>query len=165
MVEPDPYRADWYLGNTMIELAICLALGLGLMRGIRLGHAWSVVSGSLIGYGLVADFLNVAAAAGEPLPALYAFVYIFLGPGGGPARTPGPLPLPLLLVNNPLWLRAGSALLAWVVVGSCKRESARLHPQLPRAYALDALAMPFLLLGILQAIVAVMLLFVRWLSG
>jgi hypothetical protein len=69
------------------------------------------------------------------------------------------------LVDHPFSLRAGCAVLALAVVWSCRRESARLHPQLPRAYALDSLAMPFLLVGILQGIVMVMFGLVQWLSG
>ena len=75
-----------------------------------------------------------------------------------PDRAPGLLPLPSLALSNPLSLRATRIALGSLAAWHCLRESSRLNPLLPRAYTLDAIAMPFAGAAVVDTIEGVLLL-------
>jgi hypothetical protein len=66
--------------------------------------------------------------------------------------------LPTLLIEHSLLVRPLRSLVCWLVAWTCFRESNQLNPLLPRAYALDGLAMAFVGAGIVDALATVVLL-------
>jgi hypothetical protein len=69
------------------------------------------------------------------------------------------------LIAQPLWTRVLRASLFWAVGFACLRESAKLNPVVSRAYALDGVAMPFIAVGLIDALEAVLLIFAWLLLG
>jgi hypothetical protein len=67
--------------------------------------------------------------------------------------------------RDPSWVRAACILAAVGVIACADRETAKMRPESPRAYALDNLCFPFISVAVLEAIVAVTELLVRVLAG
>jgi hypothetical protein len=126
----------------MLEALLAFALSTGTARAFRVRLTWAVLGGLLALYLVVADALNVVAAP-EPLSPFFLFSFMFLGPSMSPYRAAGVLPVPSLCVEQPVVLRLARlglcATLAWLYL----QRSSKLNPLLPRAYALDAAALPF----------------------
>lgn len=57
------------------------------------------------------------------------------------------------------------ASLCWALGYALLRQSAQLNPLLPRAYALDGVALPFIAVGLLDALEAVLIVFAWLLLG
>jgi hypothetical protein len=68
-------------------------------------------------------------------------------------------------IAQPLWIRAMRASLCWALGYAFLRQSAQLNPLLPRAYALDGVALPFIAVGLLDALEAVLIIFAWLLLG
>jgi hypothetical protein len=148
----------------VLELLFAFALVIGLVRAVRLRHGWAIAGGCLVAYLSIADTLCVFAARGNG--GVFGFFgNVFLGPGASPLRAFGALPWPRLLVVYPLLVRALRSVTCGSVAAICFRQSSKLNPLLPRAYALDALAFPFLGAGIVDALAAVILLWAWMMLG
>jgi hypothetical protein len=143
----------------MFELLLCFALAVALVRAGRARHAWSLGLGSAVVYLVLADTL--AAFAGNPGPqqVFALFNYFFLGPGSASVRAPAVLPLPALLVAQPLLLRGLRCALSGVAAWRCFGEASELNPLVPRARALDGIALSFAGAAVVDAAEAVVLIF------
>lgn len=150
----------------MLELLLCFALATGVYRAHRARHRWVALGGWLAVYLLLADTWSALAAVSHgPQPYHLVFVYMFLGPGAGPLREAAVLPLPPLLLVLPLVLRGLRALCTATCAWVCLRESSKLNPLLPRAYALDGIAMPFAGASVIDAVESVLLLWAVLMTG
>ncbi|HKP62908.1 MAG TPA: hypothetical protein VJV78_39505 [Polyangiales bacterium] len=140
----------------MLEFLITCALASGIARALRLRHGWALLGGCAVAYLLLGDTLAAFAARGQG-SIFGLFGSVFIGPGASPLRGTGPLPWPRFLTQYPLLVRALRSSLCGIVAWICLRQSNRLNPLLPRAYALDAVGMPFAGAAVVDALIAVIL--------
>lgn len=141
----------------MLEFTLGLAITIALWRAVSVRHWPATTSATLLGYLLLADVF-AAGAVSKPHQVFDVFSYVFLGPLCAPERAASVLPLPALALRYPLGIRALRIALSWFASWRCLRESSRLNPLLPRAYALDGIAFPLAGAAILDAIEATLLL-------
>lgn len=142
----------------MVEALLLCVLLLGLLRGARAQHAVAVGAAVVSGYLLVAD--GLAALDAEGLMYVHQFFQITVaGPGALLDRGTGTLPLPDMLIAHPWVTRLLRISLSSAAAWRCLSESSQLNPLLPRAYVLDALAMPFVAAAVLDALVETSLLY------
>lgn len=126
----------------MLECLLFVAVATGVWRALRAGHGVSASFGVLVSYLLLAD-VCAAWAVSQSHHAFDVFSYAFLGPLTARERAATYLALPDLALEHPWALRAARIVLCASASWRCLRESARLNPLLPRAYALDGIALPF----------------------
>ena len=103
--------------------------------------------------------------SGMPRPVYSVFNEFLLGPGSAAVRAPGLLPLPELLLQYPLALRGLRIALCTAASWRCLNESSQLNPLLPRAYALDDIALPFAGAGVLDTLEGIVLIFAMQLAA
>jgi hypothetical protein len=144
----------------MLEAFVCVNLALGLLRAVRLRDGWCLLGGVTALYLLVADTLAVFPISG-PLSILHPFAVMFFGPGILPHREAGLLQLPAMVFPEPLLLRALRIGVCAAVAWRCLHLSAKLNPLLARAYALDAVAVPFTAAGVLDTLTCIVVLMAR----
>jgi hypothetical protein len=149
----------------VLELLLAAALLIGLVRAGRARHRWALVCGAVAFYLLAADTLSVVAASGAPRSVYSLFNDLFLGPGSSLDRAPAWLPLPALLVRYPLVLRALRIVLCAAASWRCSSESSQLNPLLPRAYALDGVALPFAGAAVLDTVEGIVVIFALLLAA
>jgi hypothetical protein len=142
----------------LFELLLWLAMIVALRRAVRARHGVGVICGVLLGYLLVADTLAAWSVPRAHNQLFDFFGYMFLGPLSARERSASVLPLPALGLGYPLTLRAVRIALSSFASWRCLRESAVLNPLLPRAYALDGIAMAFAGAAVVDAIEGVLLL-------
>ncbi|HTU62955.1 MAG TPA: hypothetical protein VMF89_31055 [Polyangiales bacterium] len=148
----------------MLEALQWFAFVVAVRRARAIGSRAALIVAGIVGYLLLADLLCMLAA--PPEGNVFAlFRNVFLGPTASPLRAASLLPLPASLIAQPLWIRAIRAGLCWALGSVMLRESSRLNPLLPRAYALDGAALPFIAVGLLDALEAVIVLFAWLLLG
>jgi hypothetical protein len=143
----------------MLELLVCANLALGLMRAVRLHDRGTVLGGVAALYLLAADTLAVFPISGS-LSWFHPFGVMFFGPGVLPYRQAGLL-IPGLLIEEPLLLRALRVGACAAVAWRCLHRSAKLNPLMPRAYALDAVAVPFTGAAVLDTLTGIVLVMAR----
>jgi hypothetical protein len=148
----------------MLEALQLFAFVVAVWRARVLGSRIAVFVAGIVAYLLLADLLCMLAAPAEG-NVFALFRNVFLGPTAAPLRAASVLPLPASLISHPLWIRALRASLCWAVGFACLRESAALNPLMPRAYALDGVAMPFIAVGLIDALEAVLLILAWLLLG
>lgn len=142
----------------MLEALFCGALATGVVRATRARVRLALVAGAIVSYLWLADTLAVFATRTEPAHPLLVIIVLFLGPGAAPTRIAGSLPLPTVLFDWPLVLRALRVALCGLAAQQCFRHASRLNPLLPRAYALDGVALPFAGAAVADALALVLLL-------
>jgi hypothetical protein len=145
----------------MLEMFLAFVLIAGCVRAVGLRHTWALVGGGTVLYLLVADVL-CSIGSGAQGGVFGFFGEAFVGLGASPFRSVGALPMPRVFIAHPLFTRALRCVICWLVAWICLRQSSRLNPLLPRAYALDDVASAFVGAGIVDAIAAVVLLW-AWL--
>jgi hypothetical protein len=141
----------------VLEFLLCLAAVTAISRAVRARHAHAIICGVLVGYLLLADLFAAWAVSG-PHQLFDLFSYLFLGPLSARERAAGVLPLPALALHHPLGVRATRIALSSFACWRCLHESSQLNPLLPRAYALDAIAMPFAGAAVVDMIETILLL-------
>jgi hypothetical protein len=148
------------LGHVLEALQL-LAFASGASRAVRLRHAVAIAGAALVGYLIAADLLG-AFAVRQPGNPFSPFVSMMLGPCAWPLRTSAALPLPALLIQQPLALRTARALVCSLITVLCLKQSNAQNPLLPRAAALDAIALPFAGVAVVDALETIILLW-AWL--
>jgi len=148
----------------MLEALQLFAFVVAIRRALALGGRIALFVAGIVAYLLLADLLCMLAAPAEG-NVFGLFRNVFLGLTAAPLRAASVLPLPAPLIAQPLWTRALRSGLCWAVGIACLRESAKLNPLVPRAYALDGVALPFIAVGLIDALEAVLLIFAWLLLG
>jgi hypothetical protein len=154
--QSDPLPSIRY-NRIVLDLLLCVAVATGLWRAVRARHRYAVICGVVLGYVLLADLL-AALAVSKPHQIFDLFSVMFLGPLSAPERAVSLVPFPALAIHYPLAVRATRIVLSSLAAWRCLRESSQLNPLLPRAYVLDAIAMPFAGAGVLDVLEGVLLL-------
>jgi hypothetical protein len=148
----------------MLEMFFAFVLIVGCGRAVRLRHTWAMLGAGAVLYLLIADVL-CSIGSGAQGGVFGFFGAVFIGPGASPLRTAGALPVPCVLIAHPLFTRALRCVVCWLVAWICLRQSSRLNPLLPRAYALDDVASAFVGAGVVDAVAAVVLLWAQLMMG
>lgn len=148
----------------MLELLLWLALVVAMRRSIRARHKLAILCCTAVCYLLLADSL-ASLAVSKPHQLFDFFGYLFLGPLSAAERAASRLPLPAVALALPLTVRATRIALSTFASWKCLHESAPLNPLLPRAYALDAIAMAFAGAAVVDALEGVLLLWASLLAA
>jgi hypothetical protein len=153
------------LSFLMLELLLCFAVATGIERARRARHRVALLGGGVVAYLIVADTLCAVAGNRGDQQIFSLFNYLFIGPGAAALRSDAALPLPSIALDHPWLVRVTRSLLCGGISWHVLRESSRLNPLLPRAYALDALAMPFVGAAIIDAVELIVLVFAATLAA
>jgi hypothetical protein len=149
----------------LLDAFLTVALALGIVRAIRQRSIVAAASGLAIAYGFLIAVINLGCAlADRAVAGGYAFVLVFIGTPMVPVPPAGAWPLSRLIAAHPYARLVVSAALALVVFAIAARRSSRLRPESLEARRWDALASPFLLIAVLDMIVAIAATTMLWLG-
>jgi hypothetical protein len=147
----------------VLDVVRLVALGLGIVRGLRTKSAASVACRMLLAYGSVVVALEVARAVVEKkVTGEYAFGMAFLGTTAPVVE--GIAQLPCEFGLQPTTSVASSHLRRWPSRRSLTRigGSSRLRPESVEARRWDALGAPFLLLAVIDMTLAIVAALMEW---
>lgn len=136
----------------MLAIALSIALFTALWRALRARHPIAIIGTIGAGYALATDGANAVAVRNEEGHLLQGFLFVFLGPSGVIGRERGALPTPAVGVTHPVVVHLVIVVIVVLLVALIGRESGALRPELPRARALDAITMPLVAIGVMEAI-------------
>jgi hypothetical protein len=148
----------------VLEALQWVAFIVAVRRARALGSWAALTVSGIVAYLLLADLLGMLAAPAEG-SVFGLFRNVFLGPTAAPLRAASALPLPGLFIAQPLWIRAMRATFCWALGCVFLHQSSQLNPLLPRAYALDGVALPFIGVGLFDALEGVIVVFAWLLLG
>ena len=134
----------------MLSVGLFAALLVSLVRAAREHHAIAGAGIIAAAYALAMDNANGLAWRHESGQAFEGFIVLAMGPSGSLGRARGVLPTSELFIGHPGLVHVAMVVIVAAVVLLLRRQSAPLRPEVPRARALDAIALPLVFVGVLE---------------